>query len=313
MRNLLILLACGQSVAAMASYELLLALDNPGSGGVQVRRFDPVSGTSFGSFGKGYIPNPPYGMAVDQATGMCYVSTFSRTLLRFNYNTGLFLGEYSAAAASGGRITVNRTGQIVWADGGTIRLLDTYGKQQNSFTAAGASSFSSAIQAANGNYYALENNLNRMYCFNQSGSFVSWTGLGTSPYSYNQLSTAGGKVLFSSTDPGAGFRDRLYVFDTTPTGQANFTTIAPTGVGNYSIRGTAIGHDNTAYFSGLNTVTGNYGVGKISLNTGSQYGFFGEGTFTFGLGMQAVVAPEPSTMIIFGMGLSAIVARRRRK
>ena len=96
-RLLFVAFAVAAFLPAQASFELALVLDvDHANSRVDVKRFDVNTGAYLGSFGGGYInygANNPT-LTLDQANGVVYVEQSSSAVLKFNYNTGEYLGEF---------------------------------------------------------------------------------------------------------------------------------------------------------------------------------------------------------------------------
>jgi len=97
-RLLFVALAATAFVPAQASFELALVLDvDHANSTVDVKRFDVNTGAYLGSFGGGYInygANNPT-LTLDQANGVVYVEQSNSSVLKFNYNTGEYQGEFA--------------------------------------------------------------------------------------------------------------------------------------------------------------------------------------------------------------------------
>lgn len=307
------LLALGSALLvsslAHASFELTFVLDNGGSGNVQVKRFDPNTGAYLGAFGRGIIPNPPYGLALDQASSTCYVTTFSGAVQRFNMYTGDFMGEYAFSVSSTGFSSVSLSGNLLRSTGSAIGIFSSTGLLNSTFGGGLGANYESVVQAANGNYYALDGTLHRLYSFSSAGAFLSYMSIG-SAYSLNDLKTYGNKVIWSSTDFSVANNDRIYSVDTVAGGAGNYRVWNP-GVPTYTLRGASLGHDNVVHYSYLNA-SNQAVIGSMSINTGTVYGTFGSGSLSYALGQQTVNTPEPGTWAALGLGAFAILRRRSR-
>lgn len=297
------------SSLAHASFELTFVLDNAGTGNVQVKRFDPNTGAFLGAFGRGIIQNPPYGLALDQATNTCYVTTFSGAVQRFNMYTGEFMGEYALSVGSTGWTSVSLGGNLLRSIGSSIGIFASTGLLNSSFGGGLGANYQSVVQAANGNYYALDGTLNRLYSFSSTGTYLSYMSI-NSAYSFNDLKTYGNKVIWSTTDFNVANNDRIYSVDTVAGGAGNYRVWNP-GVPTYTLRGASLGHDNVVHYSYINS-SSQAVIGSMSINTGTVYGTFGAGSLSFALSQQTVNTPEPGTWAALGLGALAILRRRSR-
>jgi hypothetical protein len=90
-RGVVLALAVSVAAASHASFELLLAVDN---GTNQVHRFDPVTGLSLGSFGQGMMSGPAK-IAIDQTTGVAYISNFLWIRCKCGITTPRLSGDFT--------------------------------------------------------------------------------------------------------------------------------------------------------------------------------------------------------------------------
>lgn len=310
--GLAVCVVVGMGAAAHGSFELMLALDRSDR---VVHRYDPETGAYLGNFGAGYIQNP-IGMVMDQNTQTAYIlqdraGSQLDYVTRLNYNTGAFLGTLQLSFASARSIGLLNSGQLMasalFGDVSRINAAgaeDAYVSRPSAVSNAGY--FSGMAQDSFGTVYALYDNgviygwSNPFSTFGQQPS-VNF-GATTTFQSRGQLSIRGdwlaagnlNALFFGRTAPGGGF----------------FLTSSTTTI--YSnIRGTAIGHNNMMYAAGQ---TG------ASLGSVSRYDQFGNFAGSFGsaqlkdpIALSVVVAPEPGTMAALGLGLAAILKRRRKQ
>lgn len=87
----------GGAATSHASYELMLVGDVTDR---EIDRYDPVTGTYLGSFGKGFLSSVT-DVKVDSSTGRAYVADYSAGRIKtFDYSTGLYLGSFTASTGA---------------------------------------------------------------------------------------------------------------------------------------------------------------------------------------------------------------------
>lgn len=298
--------------AAHGSFELMLALDRTDR---VVHRYDPETGAYLGNFGAGYIQNP-IGMVMDQNTQTAFIlqdrsGSQSDYITRMNYNTGAFLGTFQLNFFSARAIGLLNSGQLMASVyfGDVSRITPAGAEDAYVSRPSGVSNdglFSGMAQDSFGTVYALYDNgviygwSNPFSTFGQQPN--ANLGAASALQPRGQLSVrddwlAAGNLntlTFARTAPGGGF----------------FSTGSTTTI--YSnIRGTAIGHNNMMYAAGQTGAS----IGSIARydQFGNFAGVFGSAQLKDPIALSVVVAPEPGTMAALGLGLAAILKRRRKQ
>ncbi len=298
----------GAGVAFAESPELLFVID-----GGMVKRFDPISGTYFGSFG-GLQLTFPLGIEVS-AKGIVFVSDYlggNRTAVRmFNGFTGNYLGQLGATTANKliTGLTLGPDGFLYGAytsdasgSGGLAKIDLTTGGQ--TFTAAPGANFPtdvayglSAIFLQDGTKY---------HNFSQAGAYNA-----TFP---NSGPTTGSEWLCFRQDRSGWFQgasNPVYgVVTAISNGIYGSSTTKLVTTSLSSISDMDLGHSNY-YVSGLNAAGTAGLLQTIDLANNTPLGTFGAGNLTSPGAMAVWTAPEPTSLLALG-GAALVLARRRR-
>ncbi|MCE9559205.1 MAG: PEP-CTERM sorting domain-containing protein [Armatimonadetes bacterium] len=292
------------AVSARASFELLLVADN-GSNTFATRaihRFDPATGAYLGKFGGFNLTIAA--TFLDQATNSLYVTAANGTT-RWNYNTGEFLGSSTFATAAG-QVAVRPGGdRAVFLNGLTDMLFTDYptiGGGANLGFLAGAS-YSSAMWTSKTSLVAFETNQSRMVNLttNLAGTTATVgtisTG-GAASADSGQICANGGATQLIVAG-GTGGNARIYVPGTTAVGTLN-------SVGG-NVMSAASAH--FGFFLGSNQgAAGRVDFYDNRFNLTRQ---FGQSVLVNPVSMQSVLAPEPGSMAGLGLGLVALLKRRK--
>lgn len=311
--SLVVLVGLAVAPAAHASFELMMALDRTDK---VVHRYDSETGTYLGSFGAGFLQNP-IGMVINQATNTAFILQ-DRTvggsgldyITRLDYNTGAFLGTIQVVSAVAASIGILNDGRLMSSMIGTdISLLNSTGgeaKWVSSPSGVTAGTYSGMAQDAFGTLYGMNAN---GVIYGWANPFAGANGLqppyvlgaSGSPVTRGQLAARGDWIA-------AGNLSTLVFARTAPGGGFSLTS----GVGTiYSnVRGVAIGHENIMYAAGQTGASS----GSISRydQFGNFAGSFGAGQLKDPIALSVVVAPEPGTMAALGLGLAALLRRRKK-
>jgi hypothetical protein len=310
MKKTVSLLAVLAGAHAFASYELMFATNHVNN---SINRYDAITGASLGSFGAGYGAYLTTGTA-DKNTGTYYVGDlYSNRILKFNYSTGEFLGYFSTGSVAPFQVELLSDGSILagyegpsdykrFSFGGT--LLGTY---------SGTLGLNSMTQASNGFLYGV----------NSTGQVLRYNFVGGAPTVIASLpgyTYAGGIKAFGNTITVTCYQDTVTTTALSVKADGTLDKILGTidlGSGNANLlwgRSVAYGHGGTVYtlvedrtafknyvyswVPGSNNI-----VRKLDLGiNGDQY---------LSLGIATVVAPEPGTWAILGIGALVLVRRRR--
>lgn len=304
-------LGVGLAVPAAASYELLLVLDGSTK---SVHRFDPQSGAYFGSFGGGWLNNPQ-SMVMDQSSNTCYIRDTQAgagigDIIAFNYNTGeRVTGGGGGMAFQGSPVQMAR--RAVNGDFYTSGTSDVY--QYNSSgtfisSRLGLNDLGGLCIGPDGNLYITNTVSNIVFKYSTSvpigSASILSSSAATTDFGDGQLTFGGSSVrgYFATAFPRVmSFDPNTYAFT-----QINMTNFSAT-------KGVAFGHDDVLYTVGVDSAGTAGIVQRFDTRLGVLGGTFGSGVLVNPLSAACVVAPEPITMIGFGLGISLLVIRRRKK
>lgn len=310
MKNLFIVALGVASVApAFASYEVLLVSDNSTK---SVHRFDPISGAYLGNFGGGFLTGA-LDVAVNQTLGLAYIRENSTTVQVFNYSTGIAVNKYTLA---GSDIEVASDGSLLTATSSTmISHFNAAGGFIENWSAPSGFTFGGVAQASPG--YAAT------WLVSPSVQSISVYKFG-SPTLFSSIPATGyGTTIRAVSGNANGF---LSVSNDSSVGRiSNWTGITSGvyansfGYGSLSadlltVTGAAFGHGAYAYACGISAL--DITKGQISRFDRTALGGFSLSTFGSAYlknptGMASVVAPEPTTLVVLGLG--ALALRRRRR
>ena len=309
--SLVVLVGLAVAPAAHASFELMMALDRTDK---VVHRYDSETGTYLGSFGAGYLQNP-IGMVINQATNTAFILQ-DRTdggldyVTRLDYNTGAFLGTIQISSFNAASIGILNDGRLMSSMiGSDISLLSSTGTEAawvSSPSTVTSGTYSGVAQDAFGNLYGIHAN----------GVIYGWanpfTGANGAQPSFilgapGALVTRG-QLAARGNWMAAGNLSTLFFARTAPGGGFSLTSGVNTIYSN--IRGVAIGHENLMYAAGQTGASS----GSISRydQFGNFAGSFGAGQLKDPIALSVVVAPEPGTMAALGLGLAALLRRRKK-
>jgi hypothetical protein len=327
MKKLLCLsVVVGIVATSHASFEMaLVAQTHTPSNGVaskKIGRWDPQNGVFLGYFGAGTVIGTAITIDPTQSNTVIdiYGSANAMNYQRFNYSTGENLG-LTTVSLGGSNTVVDAqalsTGQMLVAGiiGGSngARLLNANGTTARTYTLpAGATSALSIFQnsagvtfiltqqpgTTSGSRYTLAS-----YAAN-SGTIASSVVVADNTTGvYDNLIQSGNNVIV-----GSSFANVRRIFPVTGTSLgANIST------GGWATQSDTFfaGHGNAYYSMGydsslnrvyLNTMSGT-GSGTYTYFESTQYGAISDSAM--------VVAPEPMTMVGLGLGLAAVLRRRK--
>jgi len=293
------------SSAAHASFEMALVGDATNH---CIHRIDPVTGAYLGSFGQGRISTPS-AIYADRATGSCYVYDASIGFLsQFEYSTGLLVQSRGVGGFVGTPYY-----QLAKLNDGTLALsvssfgIVRYAADLNMVGSIGGSY--SGLALVNG-VYTTYNSSTHKYAkvdFTNINPLVTDYSNSLTLVNPGQIGSMGSS--FGAQIEGAG-ANRLRLFDGgsiygNVRSFATLTTLLAFGKG----------HGNGCYMFGTGA-SGATVMQRSMLNEILQGGdldsisYSSIGTVS---SMSMVVAPEPGVFAGLGLGLTALMLRRRRK
>lgn len=294
-RSLFICLAISSAVVSHASYELLLAVDQ---GMDRVHRFDPVTGLSLGSFGEGMMVNPTK-IALDRSAGIAYVTNFSlQSVQKWNYSTGEYLGDLVNSLGNAYGIARLNNGNIAVANGALVQVYNPAGGFLNSFATTG---FGLGTDGAN----LFVGEFGQIRKFKENGTLL---GTVTTSLANDDINVRG-ETAYTG---GGGYGNTFGRFNPqSMTGFTQFTVGNLANTGN--VEATALSHGAFLYVPGRATDDITRGVfSRYHTTAGFGVSTFGNLPNTSRItGMEIVLAPEPGSLAVFGLGLIALMRKRR--
>lgn len=294
-------------VPAFASFELVLVADN-GSGSFgtrRIHRFDGDTGTYMGSFG-GFGANI-IGTHLSQATNTLFVMTSDGRTAEYDYNTGALRRGYANGMFSASTfVTARPSGDVALSLGGVNPWTQSFPRVTSWISNLGSLSGASDLNAGgwldDRNVFVYDAVQGRAVQYGvsengQSGSVVGFAFVGAG-YTASQMT----RVSFGITD-----------FMIHPVAnQINYYVPGTWGFVNTTStqnRHSARGHDG---FFTMGLRGSLWSLDKYDGSFG-QRGQWGAGIVQNPASMQAVVAPEPGTLLALGVGGLALLRRRRNR
>jgi hypothetical protein len=326
----LTVVAAASSFGQYASPEVMLVTDSGGTtpagttAGAQIERYDPISGDYLGAFGLGMVTSPS-GIAVSGQTA--YVAdnlevsgVFFSRIDKFNWSTGAYLGSLfdpapfliQGLSVYGNSLLASDIGNGTGADSALYTFDLTTGNKIGSVSLP-ASSFPSKVTTIG------------------SQAFVSGAGGANSGgiyrYDLNANGTVAGSATQIATNPIgaiAGYTSKSgtnYVFSggtssTSPviqkwTTSGTLVDSLSLGAGHSFPTTLGFGHNGMMYSMEIDGTSINRYDAETPLFLGSLGSF--QLTNTGNSQSFAVyAAPEPLTVLGFGVGVLALIRRRRR-
>jgi len=301
---------CGLALApsfAAASFDLALISD---SGTDSIHRFDPITGTYLGNFGSGILVDPK-GVAVNQAQNKAFVLDSASRVTVWNYNTGEFIDSFNVGGTAG-YMNMNGDGTLNITLTDRVRRINQSGALVQNYIRSGALTIQQGFLANDGRFYmSTESGGNySLEQFTSSGTFVnnsSWAGtrmmnIGTATI---------GTFLYNTFNAYDSFGNLYCEYDYLNFGPNNISYATNSTLA--SPAGIALGHAGMTYVVGKVRATPTQGaVMRFDRTTGTFGTIFGQNTIQTPTGIATVIAPEPVSMASLGLGLIALLARRRK-
>jgi len=317
---LLVAFGIGLVSSSYASFEMMLMYDHTNR---QFVRYDPINNAYLGSFGQGSIG--PYGnpiaISLDPTRpGTIAFAEASGTIRHLNYSTGEEVGTIKVAGVGVGdysHLKVLSNGNYLFsAGGGGSILVDKTSGATLQTISAGSSGILDADQMGDGSFITLE----RLYTSgtysytiskrNSAGTSVGSLALGSlisAPGYYTHLTLTGTTAYLMGSD---GTYQNFLPLTINAT---SFTTNSYTGFGFSAGTGytnLSLGHYPSSYFV-QNAATGDR-LWKYDI-AAATYSPVRTMSFTQDFRQIAtVVAPEPASFAALGIGVLALLRRRRR-
>lgn len=298
----------GCTVVASASFEMLMVLDK---GTKSIKRYDPETGSYLGEFAKNRFFNAT-SMSVDPSRNRVYVgdtdTAFGYTVIHaFNYNTGEKVAQYHSGGWYGAYGLIARGDDAYFLDASPVPKLIQFNTTQTNpaftlssillgNTGAAVTNRSQGVAIGNDLYWS-------------SSTELSKFSLSTSTYFPNVVAGAfAGAARAVSGDVLVGRSGGGLLETYNPFGSYAGGSVVPTAT---SIRAVASGHFE--HYGLANTAGGFVIARQNSTYPFNHLGTFGLGTMNDPAFMGVVTAPEPSTMVVAGLGIAAMLRRRRSK
>ena len=303
MKYVALSLAVSFAAIGHASFEMMLIADN--TNGV-IHRYDPVNRVYLGSFGQGSLL-PVTSMALDQTNGRVFVKqdTF---LTAFNYATGEAL--FSTSTNAGAIAYRENFGDLITSTSlGLLRL----GVSMSGFgiTSVYSGAPASTQITSDGSSVFIANPAN--------GTFVKYSGSSTATTTVTTSSNAGltgDTIAGMMTSQSGAFHFALSATDRRYYVTTSLANSVVSGSASTLTTTTAItrGHGEYGYYLGA-TATG-FGIQKFFEN-GDNFQNFPQVALPSQIGAinsaVTVVAPEPGSMIALGIGVAALLRKRKNK
>ena len=301
MKYVALSLAVSFAAIGHASFEMMLIADN--TNGV-IHRYDPVNRVYLGSFGQGSLL-PVTSMALDQTNGRVFVKqdTF---LTAFNYATGEAL--FSTSTNAGAIAYREDFGDLITSTSlGLLRL----GVSMSGFgiTSVYSGAPASTQITSDGSSVFIANPAN--------GTFVKYSGSSTATTTVTTSSNAGltgDTIAGMMTSQSGAFHFALSATDRRYYVTSSLANSVVSGSASTLTTTTAItrGHGEYGYYLGA-TATG-FGIQKFFEN-GDNFQNFPQVALPSQIGAinsaVTVVAPEPGSMIALGIGVAALLRKRK--
>lgn len=301
MKYVALSLAVSFAAIGHASFEMMLIADN--TNGV-IHRYDPVNRVYLGSFGQGSLL-PVTSMALDQTNGRVFVKqdTF---LTAFNYATGEAL--FSTSTNAGAIAYRENFGDLITSTSlGLLRL----GVSMSGFgiTSVYSGAPASTQITSDGSSVFIANPAN--------GTFVKYSGSSTATTTVTTSSNAGltgDTIAGMMTSQSGAFHFALSATDRRYYVTTSLANSVVSGSASTLTTTTAItrGHGEYGYYLGA-TATG-FGIQKFFEN-GDNFQNFTQVALPSQIGSinsaVTVVAPEPGSMIALGIGVAALLRKRK--
>lgn len=297
----------GLPVLSSASFDLALISD---SGTDSIQRYDPISGTYLGSFGGGILVDPK-GVVVNQAQNRAFVLDATARISTWDYNTGEFISSFNLVGIAT-YMNANSDGTLNIALADRVRRITQGGAFLTEYVRNGTFGVQQGIVGGDGFFYmsTRTGDSPRLERFTASGTFLAGvTWVADRVLSVPTSGTPSGSVYnaINAFEYGGSMSIEYDHLDFGPSGVmfTNTTVLSnPSGI--------APGHAGMTYIAGKIRATPTQGgVLRFDRTTGVIGTAFGQATLQNPTGIATVVAPEPGTMIALGIGIGALLRKRK--
>lgn len=328
MKPLALAFAAALSAPAWASFELALVYQSytpvGTSGGRAITRWDPLNGISLGQFYVNGFTDPT--IALNRFVPGT-IDAFGRQggglqILRYDYSTGVLNNTINTGIAV---TSVNDLKYLTSTSflmtgnfGGTrlARMYTTGGSLQRTFSnPAGTLEVMSAIQDAAGYTYTLTRSAgtvsNSKYALNSynvgSGAIAGTLIVAdNTTLEYSDLMLAGGYIGFHGGTMGSKQSFTVNGINVGAGGQTGgWSTLTDT---------MSLGHTDVVHGFGYDASQSRmaFSTGRMSFGSGDTFRYINSTVYGTVYDSAIVVAPEPGTMIAVGVGIAALLRKRKK-
>jgi len=324
LRNLLLIGAFGIAGAAHASFEMMLLATNTG-----IHRFDPVNRVYLGKFAQN--DGTMLDVAADKThPGQAVAITADGSVMRYDFNSGLFLGGFHLGAYAANikpHVSVMNNGNLLITNfdygisSSRVRIFSPTGTLISNVVSGSGNSWPvNATELPNGNVFVSGRFYNSssydvyLNLFNTSGTYLNGAYLSNTNYagSYTEFGWLGSKLVISCGADGRYISDAKFLSGT------EYLSSSTMNFSSYYITANctrwAEGHNGIGYaVQGVTTTS--YQNFMYTYNPISDYvrnsGYAIPITDTVN-NIAMVNAPEPGAFVAMAVGLGALCARRRK-
>lgn len=302
---------CFVVAISSASFDLMLIQEAASVGGLyRVHRVDPANGVSLGSF---QIGPESKGLAASQARGEMYTIDINGNLRTWDYSTGALKSMRDVGTGSIQDFIVSNDQSKLYIVNGTS-LVYSYDLNTNG-TGVVINQPSTVLvklaQAGNGDLYACDVASGKLGRYNAASSYVlasteTYFGSTVDQMTFVPSVASGYGSVYYGSD-GANF-----AYNVTSGGNFIFGNGFNFTVGGMASADATVKSHNGAYLIGTDTS----GTGNIRVTEIDRASYFVRSNMFSGINgvknAAIVLAPEPGTFVVIGLGLVGLLKRRRK-